>query len=169
LPSSIFKFAGDPPPDSVRLLDSLTFEMLSVFQLGKFELACSIATMTLSDDVSAYYVVGTAFTPPGELESTKGRILVFKATEGKLSLVAEKDTHGSVYNVTPFQNKLLAAINSRLQLYKWDQQDDGSRELVPECSHAGHVLLLYLDTRGDFVLLGKCPSASVTKPYVYNH
>lgn len=37
----------------------------------------------------------------------------------------------------------------------WKEQDDGSRALVPECSHAGHVLALYLATRGDLVIVGE--------------
>ena len=52
------------------------------------------------------------------------------------------------------QGKLIAGINSKVQLYKWLQTDDGSRELQLECSHTGHVLALYIVTRGDFVIVG---------------
>lgn len=52
------------------------------------------------------------------------------------------------------QGKLIAGINSKVQLYKWIQTDDGSRELQLECSHTGHVLALYIVTRGDFVIVG---------------
>lgn len=41
-----------------------------------------------------------------------------------------------------------------MQLYKWVQTDEGSRELQIECSHTGHVLALYVVTRGDFVIVG---------------
>jgi hypothetical protein len=50
---------------------------------------------------------------------------------------------------------LIAGINSRVQLFKWTQAEDGSRELTNECSHVGHVLALYLVTRGDFVVVGE--------------
>lgn len=53
------------------------------------------------------------------------------------------------------QGKLIAGINSKVQLYKWIQTDDGSRELQIECSHTGHVLALFVVTRGDFVIVGE--------------
>ncbi len=51
--------------------------------------------------------------------SPQGRILVFSAIDGKLSLVCEKETRGAVYNVLAFQGMLLTGINSRVQLYRW--------------------------------------------------
>ena len=56
-----------------------------------------------------------AHLPCGWLQ---GRILVFSALDGKLSLVSEKETRGAVYNVLPFQGMLLTGINSRVQLYR---------------------------------------------------
>ena len=53
------------------------------------------------------------------------------------------------------QGKLLAGINSRVQLYKWTQRDDGTRELSNECGHSGHVCALYVVTRGDFIVVGE--------------
>ena len=53
------------------------------------------------------------------------------------------------------QGKLIAGVNSKVQLFKWIQTDDGSRELQIECSHTGHVLALYVVTRGDFVIVGE--------------
>lgn len=37
---------------------------------------------------------------------------------------------------------------------RWVEHGDGGRALVPEASHAGHVLALYLATRGDLVVVG---------------
>ena len=37
---------------------------------------------------------------------------------------------------------------------RWAEHGDGGRALVPEASHAGHVLALYLATRGDLVVVG---------------
>ena len=45
-----------------------------------------------------------------------------------------------------------------MQLFKWMQSEDGSRELTNECSHVGHVLALYIVTRGDFVIVGGYPT-----------
>ena len=61
------------------------------------------------------------------------------------------------------QGKLIAGINSRVQLFKWTQSEDGSRELTNECSHVGHVLALYIVTRGDFVIVGACCTISIKR------
>jgi hypothetical protein len=53
-----------------------------------------------------------------------------------------------------FNGKLLAAINQKIQLYKWVLREDGTRELQSECGHHGHILALYVQTRGDFIVVG---------------
>lgn len=80
--------------------------------------------------------------------------MVFVVEEGKLQLIAEKETKGSVYSLNAFNGKLLAAINQKIQLYKWTLRDDGTRELQSECGHHGHILALYVQTRGDFIVVG---------------
>jgi DNA damage-binding protein 1 len=85
----------------------------------------------------------------------QGRIIILRVQGGKVLNVAVRETRGACYNITAFQGKLLAGINSRLQLFDWEGDDAGNYQLVPLCSHAGHVLALYVDTRGDFVLVGK--------------
>ncbi|GKD25782.1 DNA damage-binding protein 1 [Tanacetum coccineum] len=67
--------------------------------------------------------------------------------DGKLQLVVEKENKA-------FNGKLLAAINQKIQLYKWMLRDDGRRELQSECGHHGHILALYVQTRGDFIVVG---------------
>ena len=84
----------------------------------------------------------------------QGRILVFAVEDGKLQLIAEKETKGAVYCLNAFNGKLLAAINQKIQLYKWVLRDDGTHELQSECGHHGHILALYVQTRGDFIVVG---------------
>ncbi|KVH77823.1 Cleavage/polyadenylation specificity factor, A subunit, C-terminal [Cynara cardunculus var. scolymus] len=138
----------------IRLLDDQTFEFISTYSLDQFEYGCSILSCSFSDDSNAYYCVGTAYVMPEENEPTKGRILVFMVEDGKLQLVAEKETKGAVYSLNAFNGKLLAAINQKIQLYKWMLRDDGTRELQSECGHHGHILALYVQTRGDFIVVG---------------
>jgi DNA damage-binding protein 1 len=71
-----------------------------------------------------------------------------------LQLIVEKETKGAVYSLNAFNGKLLAAINQKIQLYKWMPREDGSRELQSECGHHGHILALYTQTRGDFIVVG---------------
>ncbi|KAJ0018327.1 hypothetical protein Pint_11045 [Pistacia integerrima] len=138
----------------IRLLDDQTFEFISTYPLDTFEYGCSILSCSFSDDSNVYYCVGTAYVLPEENEPTKGRILVFIVEDGKFQLIAEKETKGAVYSLNAFNGKLLAAINQKIQLYKWMLRDDGSRELQSECGHHGHILALYVQTRGDFIVVG---------------
>ncbi|KAL0363617.1 UNVERIFIED_CONTAM: DNA damage-binding protein 1 [Sesamum calycinum] len=138
----------------IRLLDDQTFEFISTYPLDQFECGCSILSCSFSDDNNVYYCVGTAYVMPEENEPTKGRILVFAVEDGKLQLIAEKETKGAVYSLNAFNGKLLAAINQKIQLYKWMLREDGSRELQSECGHHGHILALYVQTRGDFIVVG---------------
>ena len=48
----------------------------------------------------------------------QGRIFVLAAEGGKFNIVCEKETRGAVYALTEFQGRLLAGINSRVQMYK---------------------------------------------------
>ncbi|XP_022727310.1 DNA damage-binding protein 1a isoform X2 [Durio zibethinus] len=138
----------------IRLLDDQTFEFISTYPLDTFECGCSVLSCLFSDDANVYYCVGTAYVLPEENEPSKGRILVFVVEDGKLQLIAEKETKGAVYSLNAFNGKLLAAINQKIQLYKWMLREDGTRELQSECGHHGHILALYVDTRGDFIVVG---------------
>uniref|UniRef100_A0A5B7BQC4 DNA damage-binding protein 1 n=1 Tax=Davidia involucrata TaxID=16924 RepID=A0A5B7BQC4_DAVIN len=146
--------AEDTEMHFIRLLDDQTFEFISTYPLDQYENGCSILSCSFSDDSNVYYCVGTAYVMPEENEPTKGRILVFIVEDGKLQLIAEKETKGAVYSLNAFNGKLLAAINQKIQLYKWMLRDDGTRELQSECGHHGHILALYVQTRGDFIVVG---------------
>ncbi|XP_052206815.1 DNA damage-binding protein 1-like [Diospyros lotus] len=138
----------------VRLLDDQTFEFISTYPLDQYEHGCSIRSCSFSDDNNMYYCVGTAYVMPEENEPSKGRILVFIVEDQKLQLISEKETKGVVYSLNAFNGKLLAAINQKIQFYKWMLRDDGSRELQSKCGHHGHILALYVQTRGDFIVVG---------------
>lgn len=99
-------------------------------------------------------VYGFLFIEEGDWISGQGRILVFHVDEGKLQLVAEKEAKGAVYNLNAFNGKLLAGINQKIALYKWTSRDESTRELQYESSHHGHILALYVQSRGDFIVVG---------------
>lgn len=151
----------------IRLIDDQTFEIVASFQLDAYELGCSILSSSFMDDPVSYYVIGTAYALPEESEPSKGRILVFAVEDQKLQLVHEKEVKGAVYNINSFGGKLLVCVNNKVQLYKWALRDDGSRELQPECGHHGHIVALYAQTRGDFIVVGdlmKSISLLIYKP-----
>mmetsp|Transcript_12957 Transcript_12957/g.36428 ORF Transcript_12957/g.36428 Transcript_12957/m.36428 type:complete len:1117 (+) Transcript_12957:258-3608(+) len=151
----------------LRLVDDQTFEVVDGFKLDSCEIGCSIVSCSFSDDTSSYYVVGTAYALPEESEPSKGRLLVFQVVNGKLLLVTDREVKGGVYNVSSFHGGILAGINSRIQLWKWSQKEDSSKELQAECSHVGHILALHVATRGDFIVVGdlmKSISLLIYKP-----
>ncbi|KAK1283018.1 DNA damage-binding protein 1a [Acorus calamus] len=138
----------------VRLFDDQTFEMMSVYELETYECGCSIVSCSFTDVANTYYCVGTAIALPEEVEPTKGRILIFVVENGKLQLIVEKETTGAVYSLNSFHGKFLAAVNQKIQLYKWMASDEGSWELQLECGYHERVLSLCVQTRGDFIVVG---------------
>ncbi|GLE04253.1 hypothetical protein PINS_up013164 [Pythium insidiosum] len=144
----------------VRLFDDQTFELLHSFKLDPLESPCSIVNCTFSGDSSNlnYFVVGTAYVRQDEAEPHKGRLLVFSVAgihgERTLQLVTEHEVKGAVYSLNSFNGRVLAGVNSKTQLYKWSESPDNERELVSECGHYGHTLVLYMESRGDFIIVG---------------
>lgn len=63
--------------DALRLVDDQTFETLDIFKLDVYEMACSVASVLLSDDGAEYFAVGTASVPPEELEPSKVKAAYF--------------------------------------------------------------------------------------------
>ena len=59
-----------------------------------------------------YHLPFIGIVNPEDSEPKIGRILIFQWKEGKLHQVAEKEIKGCCYSLQPFNNKLLASINS---------------------------------------------------------
>ena len=76
------------------------------------EMAVSILSCQLGDDPNFYYIVGTAYVEPGESEPERGRIVLFRWHESRLTKVCEKEVKGAPYQLTCFNKKLLACVNS---------------------------------------------------------
>ena len=75
-----------------------------------------------------------------------------------------------MYNLNAFNGKLLAGVNNKVILYGWKAgMGDDAHELASECSHAGHILALYVAVRGEFIVVGdlmKSMSLLIYKPEV---
>ena len=140
----------------LRVYDDQTFEEVDSVELKPYETACSVISTSFGiDSGPQFLVVGTALTPPGEAEPTQGRIIVFQLVDRTLLKATEVQAHGAVYAMADFNGRLLAGINSRVQLYNWgDPATHGVGVLVEDCSHHGHILALYIATRGNVVVVG---------------
>ncbi|KAL3812997.1 hypothetical protein ACJIZ3_014265 [Penstemon smallii] len=151
----------------ISLLDATTFEFISTYSLNEGERGNSILSCSFSDDRNVYYYcVGTARCR-GELSYRflhHARlliwILVFSAEDRKLKLIAEKITEGPVISLHAFNGKLLAAISTKIQLYKW------FHDLHIESAHDVPDLVTCVQTRGDFIIVAQ---KGIRMSLLYNH
>jgi len=146
------------------------------------------ASSTGSPSSKAYFVVGTGYWDEDK-DPKRGRILVFEVIklEGetrRLVLVTEKATAGAVFTLHPFGGKILAGVNAKVHLYKWNDRSlgvgsqssagaassqtprapaqsatlsggAGSVDLLSaECSFHGHVMSLFLRSFGNHIVVG---------------
>lgn len=150
---------------SLKLFDQTSFELLNDYSLEPYENVESLTALKFADDVRAYYIVGTGFALPNELEPSKGRILIFKISQDqKLILVTQVDINGTVWCLKPFNGKLLAGISSSVALYSWTESND-TFDLNFECEHSNHTHVLNLSTRGDIIFVGDLMRASSVLQY----
>ncbi len=63
--------ADDGSPDVLHLLDDQTMEETDLFRLDPQESACSLCTVTFTDDPTPYFAVGTAYVNPEESEPSR--------------------------------------------------------------------------------------------------
>ncbi|KAL3498131.1 hypothetical protein ACH5RR_040863 [Cinchona calisaya] len=139
---------------SVQLMDDQTFQFIHTFVLENHEHAYSIVSCSFSGDTRVCYCVGTAYVRPDEEFPTEGQILVFTVVDIQLALLAVERTKGIVYSLKAFNGKLLAAIDQRIELYKFVIRENNGHELHSECGHDCHTLTLCILTRGDFIIVG---------------
>ncbi|RKO94037.1 mono-functional DNA-alkylating methyl methanesulfonate N-term-domain-containing protein [Blyttiomyces helicus] len=139
-----------------KILDEQTYEILDDYKMDPFESTCSLLSMQFGDkDPKFYYIVGTAFEFPHEDEPQRGRILVFEVTDDrKIHLVHEQQTCGAVYALSALGERLVAGINSKVQLYRWEYTDTQTLSLVEKCGHHGHIIAVTIAVYGDFILVG---------------
>jgi hypothetical protein len=59
---------------------------------------------------------------------------------------------GAVYSLALLDGKILAGVNSKVVLYKLNQEGQGIR-ITQECAYHGNVLVIQVRTRGNFILV----------------
>jgi len=89
--------------------------VLDGVKLEHFENVSSVLSTQFQEGKEHYYVVGTAYALPNELEPMKGRIIVYRVNERKLQVVTELEVRGAVYSLEALSGKLLAGINSKVR------------------------------------------------------
>lgn len=147
----------------LRIFDDQHFTVLDSFAFDMMECICSILVTTFQGN-EPYFVVGTAYAHEEEAEPSQGRIVVFSVlgsgSSRTLKQVAEVATRGAVYCLNNFNGKILAGVNSKTQLFKWEGLDDidnaemKAPEIVFECSHHGHILVMFLQSQDNYIIVG---------------
>ncbi|RYH30097.1 hypothetical protein EON65_06255 [archaeon] len=152
---------GEESVSRVLFFDDSSMSLITAFKLELLEQALAVIACKLDDKF--YFAVGTAQIVNEEIEPSKGRVLIFEVNEDRKSvtIVAERETKSGVYTLANVCDKLAAGIASKVQIYKLVSKDQGlvsnfgiQPELQSECSHQGHVLVLFLKSHGDFLLVG---------------
>ncbi|TFK40691.1 CPSF A subunit region-domain-containing protein [Crucibulum laeve] len=151
---------------SFRLLDDSTFAQLAKFNCEPDEEITSLTTFPLPTEGNAtpLFCVGTYFYKADDKEPASGRILIFTAHETpgqsptlQLSLVASQYVKGCVYAIVTVKNKIIAAVNSSVMIFRIDSSQDGSApsitlKALPEWNH--NYLVTSLASHGDHVVAG---------------
>mmetsp|Transcript_40860 Transcript_40860/g.102893 ORF Transcript_40860/g.102893 Transcript_40860/m.102893 type:complete len:1012 (-) Transcript_40860:694-3729(-) len=152
---TVGSFGDEMETAFIRLFDDRSFEALDSLPLKDFETGCSLISCNLEDVDTTLFVVGTAFALPNEPEPTRGRILVLRVVERKFVVVCETEVKGAVYSLNAFNGKVLAGVNSKIQLFIFEKDgEEVSGSLKIECGHLGHILALFVCSRGDFIVVG---------------
>jgi DNA damage-binding protein 1 len=150
---------GDERIESfICLFDDLTFEKLEQSKVQDNEVASAVTTTTFQgegmDPRVEYCVVGTAIDAYDDSDASLGRILLFVVVDKRLTQVAEHPVCGAVYDMAPFNGRLLAGVNMRALVLSVKQGVDGILKIKQDISHRGHILIWRLQAQGDFVVLG---------------
>jgi DNA damage-binding protein 1 len=147
----------------LKLYDELSLEVISCERLSRRETPLSLCVQKLPNGECIVFV-GTAFVNPGDEEPTEGRILGFKVVKRELILSLVTNVKGAVYCISSLPGRYLAAgINNRVFVFGIPDTTDtenfastreSNQKLEQICSQSGFILALYVDTRGDFIIVG---------------
>ncbi|KAL7749656.1 hypothetical protein RI367_004884 [Sorochytrium milnesiophthora] len=146
----------DPDKESafVRLLDDVTYAVRSTEALKPDEVPQSIMTMKTADTGLELIVVGTALVVPDEEEPKNGRIIAYQVdNDGRLQRYSEMQVDGAVYCLGSVRGLIVAGVNNRVTVHKLNS-DTSSVNMELVCESVGHIAVLFLCTRGDFIILG---------------
>ncbi|KAJ1548891.1 DNA damage-binding protein 1a, partial [Cladochytrium tenue] len=155
----------------LRLFDDDSLEIIDSFEFDSAESAHSICTFAGSDSGTTFFAVGTAQVMPNQEEATRGRIMVFKVhsefERRRVALETSIDVTGCVYSLECVKGRLVAAINNKVQVFRFVESSDGTgassgghadgfsgSHLEAGQKHSGFIQALYLSTHSDFVAVG---------------
>ncbi|KAK5580443.1 hypothetical protein RB653_000460 [Dictyostelium firmibasis] len=170
-------FEEDEEVSFIRIYNDQTFELISSYKLGPYEMGWSLTQCKFAgDDVNTYLAVGTSINAPDK--PTSGRVLLFSLSSndqnvtinnnnnnnnknnslnnsGKLILLEELNFRSSVYFLLSFNGRLIAAVHKRLFSIRYSHSKEKNCKVISsESVHKGHTMILKLASRGHFILVG---------------
>lgn len=148
----------------VRLLSDSTYEKLDEHKLQPYEIGASVMSASFKgegmEEKGEYLVVGTGDCPPNEPDAVAGRLLFFtveldaSGESRKLRLAGEQKVAGVVLSMVSFDGRLLAGINSDMVVFSVSLDNGDELKVKTDASYHGHVLVIKLQARNDFILAG---------------
>lgn len=132
---------------NLLIMDKKTYEVLHVHRFAPTEWALSIHSYFYND--KHYFVVGTGFVTE-DIEPKDGRLLLFRWDGSTLEQVTSADVKGAVICVTEVCGKILAAINNKVAVFEFKEEDG----LKSECKYHNTLMGVSLRSRGQFILVG---------------
>jgi DNA damage-binding protein 1 len=154
---------GEESISKVLFFEDSDMSLIGSYPLDVLEQGLSACTCRFEGSDSAYFIIGTAQVINDEPEPLKGRILVFEISSDRkmIQLVAARETKSGVYTLAAIGGKLAAGIGSKVQIYKFVTKDHALKtsfsvqpELQSECSHQGHIMVMFLKVHADFLVVG---------------
>lgn len=150
--------------NAVRIIDCQAFDIRASFDLAPQEFTCSCVSASFQGDATEYYVIGTAFIRPQEKEPSEGRIIVlrYSAERRRVEQIADFKAAGAVYSLATLRGRLVAGINSHVEIFSFVRSGVAAggagvapnARLMPVCKHRGHIIVLALAVRGDYIVVG---------------
>lgn len=121
----------------IQLRDPKTYAIHDEIALKPSEIALCVASgsiypLSTTPERNEVFVVGTAFVLPEENEPSQGRLLVLRAVEHRLELVAETMLAGGCLSICLFKGKVVCGVNSELQVFDVDEKTTTINKLASE-------------------------------------
>jgi DNA damage-binding protein 1 len=148
---------------SFRKMGELTLEQdeqaqcIYSHKLSVTNTAGAAAAASSSSSASEYFIVGTAYVDPAELEPSRGRILVLQVDTSdhdrtQLHVVAHATIKGSAMSLDVLQGRIVAGVNAKVVVYRCLSSLDsapGHFRLDKECDYVGNVFVTRVRASAD--------------------
>ena len=144
--------------DTIRIVDVNEWEELASYALdaksNEMAMALHVGQLGVGNDKQEYVIVATAHADVEEVMSQTGRIMVFQVeSDGHLHPCTVLTEPSGVQALETIQGRLVAALGTKVTIYRWEETSGNTRELHKECFLNINVMPTCLHAESDSGLL----------------